>query len=211
VSYRRPTVSTFDATVVVGNATPEEKNDAPQVIARLVPSSLMRTISLSKFAGDPDRFVDIEVIAVFKAVIVTASQASVFIVGVAELVMVVTAKLRAPEAPVAPVAPVGPVAPVAPVTRALTLALSKVNDVPVVAFGMYKPADVPVWRAASVMVYDTAFTPLIVMVNVVPAANKAATTLFVADNPMLPTVVLTPLTRLTKAHVANEVLHAINT
>ncbi len=93
---------TLFATVVVGSATPDATNDAPQVIARAVPSSLIRMKSLSKLAGVPDRFVVIEVMAVASAVIVTASQVSVLIVGVAELVIVVTARLRAPDAPCAP-------------------------------------------------------------------------------------------------------------
>lgn len=90
---------TLFATVVVGSATPDATNDAPQVIARPVPSSLMRKNSLSKLAGVPVRFVDIEVMAVASAVIVTASHASVSIVGVADDVIEVTAKFRAPEAP----------------------------------------------------------------------------------------------------------------
>src|SRR5215468_10674264 len=80
-----PTTSRFEITVVVGNATPTASNDAPQVIARAVPSSLILKISLSKLFGVPDRFVVIDVIAVANAVIVTASQLSVLIVGVALL------------------------------------------------------------------------------------------------------------------------------
>ena len=95
----KPTVITLEATVVVGSGTPEATNEAPQVIARAVPSSLMRIVSLSKFAGVPDRLVVIEVMAVASAVIVTASQLLVLIVGVAELVIEVTAKFLAPDAP----------------------------------------------------------------------------------------------------------------
>jgi len=74
---------------VVGRATPTASNDAPHVIARAVPSSLIRKISLSKLLGVPDKFVVMDVIAAARAVIVTASQLSVLIVGVAELVIVV--------------------------------------------------------------------------------------------------------------------------
>ena len=87
------------ATVVVGRATPDATNDAPHVIARAVPLSLIRMKSLSKLAGVPDRFVVIEVMAVASAVMVTASQLFVLIVGVAELVIEVTARFLAPDAP----------------------------------------------------------------------------------------------------------------
>jgi len=54
-----------------------------------VPSSLILNNNLSKLLGVPDRLVVIEVMAVAKAVMVTQSQLSVLIVGVALLVMVV--------------------------------------------------------------------------------------------------------------------------
>ncbi len=85
-----PTVRSLEITVVVGSATPFATNEAPQLIARAVPSSLILNISLSKLAGAPDKFVVIVLIAAANAVIVTASQLSVLIVGVAELVIVVT-------------------------------------------------------------------------------------------------------------------------
>ena len=75
---------------MVGNVAPCERNDAPQLIVRGVPSSKMRITSLSKLLGVPDRFVVIDVMLAAKAVIVTASQLSVLIVGVAELLIVVT-------------------------------------------------------------------------------------------------------------------------
>ncbi len=86
----KPTVSSLEITVVVGSATPFATNDAPQLIARAVPSSLILKISLSKLLGAPLRFVVIVLIAAANAVIVTQSQLSVLIVGVALLVIVVT-------------------------------------------------------------------------------------------------------------------------
>ena len=54
------------------------------------PSSFIRIISLSKLFGTPERLVVIDVIAVASVVMVTASALSVLIVGVAELIIVVT-------------------------------------------------------------------------------------------------------------------------
>ncbi len=84
-----PTVRSLEITVVVGSATPFATNDAPQVIALAVPSSLILKISLSKLVGVPDKPLVMEVIAAAKAVMVTQSQLSVFTVGVALLVIVV--------------------------------------------------------------------------------------------------------------------------
>lgn len=105
MSKMNPTVVTLFATVVVGNATPDATNEAPQVIARAVPLSLIRKVRRSKFAGVPVRFELMDVMAVASAVIVTASHVSVLIVGVADEARLVTAKLRAPDAPCGPVEP----------------------------------------------------------------------------------------------------------
>lgn len=86
----KSTCHIFEATVVAGRMPPRAMNDAPHVIALAEPSSLMRKSSWSKLAGVPVRFVVIDVIAVASAVIVTASQVFVLIVGVALLVIVVT-------------------------------------------------------------------------------------------------------------------------
>lgn len=79
----KPTVSSFEAVVVVGRATPLAANEAPHVIALPVPSSKILKRRLWKLVGVPLRFVVIEVIASPWAVIVTTSQLSVLIVGVA--------------------------------------------------------------------------------------------------------------------------------
>lgn len=83
-------MSTFPATVVVGRIDWLDTKDAPHVIACGEPSSLILIISLSKLLGAPERLVLMVLIAAARAVIVTASQVSVLIVGVAELVIVVT-------------------------------------------------------------------------------------------------------------------------
>lgn len=62
----------------------------PQLIVRAIPSSLIRIISFSKSLGEPVKFVDIFVILVASAVIVTTSQLFVLIDGVADDVIVVT-------------------------------------------------------------------------------------------------------------------------
>lgn len=85
-----PTVRTLLAVVVVGSGTPDATNDAPHVIARAVPLSLIRIINLSKLFGVPVKFVVIDVIAAACAVMVTASQVSVLIVGVPDDVIDVT-------------------------------------------------------------------------------------------------------------------------
>ena len=76
-------------TVVVGRATHLASNDAHHVIARAVPLSFILITSLSKLLGVPVKFVVMDVIAAARAVIVTASQISVLIVGVALEVIVV--------------------------------------------------------------------------------------------------------------------------
>ena len=83
-------MSTFEITVVVGSAVHFASKDAHQVIARAVPLSLIRMINFWKSVGVPERPLVIEVIAAARAVIVTASQLSVLIVGVALEVIVVT-------------------------------------------------------------------------------------------------------------------------
>lgn len=69
------------STVVVGKATPFASNEAPQAIALAVPLSLILIISFWKLVGVPDKLVVIEVMSVARAVIVTQSQLSVFMVG----------------------------------------------------------------------------------------------------------------------------------
>ena len=90
VEYINPTVNILLITVVVGKATPPATKEAPHVIARAVPLSFISITNVSLFAGVPVRFVVIEVIATASAVMSTASQLSVFIVGVPLLEMAVT-------------------------------------------------------------------------------------------------------------------------
>jgi len=88
-------VSTLDITVVVGRSTHLASNDAHHEIVLAVPSSLNRMINLSKLLGVPERLLVIEVILVANAVIVTASQLSVLIVGVAlEVIVVILGVIR---------------------------------------------------------------------------------------------------------------------
>ena len=75
---------------MVGSETPLASNLAPQEIALAVPSSLILMINFWKLTGVPERFVVMDVISAACAVIVTASQLSVLIVGVALDVIVVT-------------------------------------------------------------------------------------------------------------------------
>lgn len=65
----KPTSSRVDITVVVGRATVEAWNDAPQVIARAVPLSVIAIQSVCPSVGVPDRLVVKEVIAAARAVI----------------------------------------------------------------------------------------------------------------------------------------------
>lgn len=74
----------------MGSVDCDDANDVPHVIALPVPSSLNLIMSFWKLAGVPVRLVVIDVIATASAVIVTASHESVFMDGVAELVIVVT-------------------------------------------------------------------------------------------------------------------------
>jgi hypothetical protein len=77
-------------TVVVGNATvPEAANEAPQVIARAVPSSVSQNLKKSPVEGVPERLVVIEVMAVFSPVNICKSILSVLVVGVAPGALVV--------------------------------------------------------------------------------------------------------------------------
>lgn len=85
-----PTVNILEITVVVGNATHQATKDAHRVIPLAVQLSLISNSNFCLFVGVPVRFVVIEVIAVASAVISTASQSSVLMVGVAEDVSAVT-------------------------------------------------------------------------------------------------------------------------
>lgn len=58
-----PTSRRVLITVVVGSATVDASNEAPHVIARAVPLSVMSILSMSPSTGVPVRFVVIEVIA----------------------------------------------------------------------------------------------------------------------------------------------------
>jgi hypothetical protein len=64
-----PTVSKVDITVVVGKVTVLDSKDAPQLIARAVPLSVILIIKQSSDSGVPVRFVVNEVIAADNAVI----------------------------------------------------------------------------------------------------------------------------------------------
>jgi len=80
------------ATVVVGRATVEAENDAPQVIARPVPLSVSQNCRKSPVEGVPLKFVVIEVIAVARPVNIWMSTLSVFVVGVAPGALVVAVR-----------------------------------------------------------------------------------------------------------------------
>lgn len=70
--------------VVVGRATPFASNEAPHVIARAVPLSLILMRSFWKLVGVPERLVVNDVISAANAVMLCASTLSVFMVGVAD-------------------------------------------------------------------------------------------------------------------------------
>src|SRR3990167_9798213 len=80
-----------EITVVVGKVTlSDDSKEAPQVIALAVALSVISILKVSPSTGVPDKLVVMEVIAAACAVIVTTSQLSVLIVGVAWEVIVVT-------------------------------------------------------------------------------------------------------------------------
>lgn len=73
---------------MVGRATvPEASKEAPQVIARPVPLSVISILSISPSTGVPDRFVVNEVMAWASPVIWATSVTFVLIVGVADCVI----------------------------------------------------------------------------------------------------------------------------
>jgi hypothetical protein len=59
----KATSSRVEMTVVVGNATVDDSNDAPQVIARAVPLSVIEIQSVSPLTGVPVRLLVMLVIA----------------------------------------------------------------------------------------------------------------------------------------------------
>lgn len=93
VFQAKPTINIADITVVVGSATVLASNDAPQVIARAVPLSVIRIISISPSTGVPVRLVVIDVIAWARPVIEATSVLSVFMAGVADWVTVTTRRV----------------------------------------------------------------------------------------------------------------------
>lgn len=79
-------------TVVVGSATVVAAKDAPQVIARAVPSSVNQNSSRSPVAGVPDRFVVMLVMAAPRPVKIWRSTLSEFVDGVAPGAFVVAVR-----------------------------------------------------------------------------------------------------------------------
>jgi hypothetical protein len=100
-SYISPTVVRLFGTVVVGKAWPTLSKLDPHVIERAIPLSLIRNVSFWKLEGVPERFVVMLVISTARAVTSMESQLSVFIVGAAlEVVVVTRGVIRIFEAPV---------------------------------------------------------------------------------------------------------------
>jgi hypothetical protein len=92
-SYWKRVVRSLFAVVVVGSATPFATKSAHHVIARPVPSSLMRNVRSWKSTGLPVFPEVIDVIATARAVIEINAYLSTLYVGVAEDVMVQTSRV----------------------------------------------------------------------------------------------------------------------